>query len=161
MSDAQFADGSVQHLYFLPGDKGPVGVFKGTQVLLEERGFTGLEKVRASCKEFKCPKDNPRCCCRRMLYNEREFARVPSLLETLCNARGYTVIFLPKFHCELNFIEQCWGYAKRRYREYPLAAGPGQTVEDHLRANIHSALDSIPIETMRRFVALQCFTLVY
>jgi transposase len=39
------------------------------------------------------------------------------LLETACEARGFRAIFLPKFHCELNFIEQCWGYSKRVYRE--------------------------------------------
>jgi transposase len=37
---------------------------------------------------------------------------VESLLETYCKSCGVNVIFLPKFHCELNFIEQCWGYAK-------------------------------------------------
>jgi len=30
-----------------------------------------------------------------------------------CEARGYEVLFLPKFHPELNFIEMCWGYGKR------------------------------------------------
>ncbi|OAX31822.1 hypothetical protein K503DRAFT_666537, partial [Rhizopogon vinicolor AM-OR11-026] len=41
---------------------------------------------------------------------------VVSVLEALCRARGFDIIFLPKFHCELNFIEQCWGFAKRMYR---------------------------------------------
>ncbi|KAJ7850652.1 hypothetical protein B0H14DRAFT_2763117 [Mycena olivaceomarginata] len=38
------------------------------------------------------------------------------MLEEHCAERGYKVIFFPKFHPELNFIEQWWGYAKRSSR---------------------------------------------
>jgi hypothetical protein len=31
------------------------------------------------------------------------------------------VIFLPKFHRELNFIEQCWDFAKQLCRGYPMS----------------------------------------
>ncbi|KAF9221496.1 hypothetical protein BS17DRAFT_711193 [Gyrodon lividus] len=56
-----------------------------------------------------------RCCCRRMLYNEPDFDNVQSTLELACASEGVHVLFLPKLHCELNFIEQCWGHAKRTY----------------------------------------------
>jgi len=55
------------------------------------------------------------------------------------------VIFLPKFHCELNFIEQCWGYAKRIYRCYPPSSK-----ESELEANVIKALDSVPLDSMRK-----------
>ena len=55
-------------------------------------------------------------------------------------------MFLPKFHCELNFIEQCWGYAKRIYRLYPESSR-----EDILESNALKALGSVPLESMRRF----------
>ncbi|KIK80995.1 hypothetical protein PAXRUDRAFT_157148, partial [Paxillus rubicundulus Ve08.2h10] len=32
---------------------------------------------------------------------------------------GIQCDILPKFHCELNFIKQCWGYAKQVYCCYP------------------------------------------
>jgi hypothetical protein len=73
-------------------------------------------------------------------------AHVDTILETTCNARGFKVIFLPKFHCELNFIEQCWGYAKRIYR-----LNPESSREDHLERNALAALDAIPLESMRRY----------
>jgi transposase len=80
------------------------------------------------------------------MFNQPDFAHVDTILEATCNARGFKVIFLPKFHCELNFIEQCWGYAKRIYR-----LNPESSREDHLERNALAALDAIPLETMRRY----------
>lgn len=56
-------------------------------------------------------------------------------------------MFLPKFHCELNFIEQCWGYSKQVYRRYPAS-----TKEEDLEKNVLSALESVPLESMHRYV---------
>ncbi|KIK96560.1 hypothetical protein PAXRUDRAFT_825838 [Paxillus rubicundulus Ve08.2h10] len=47
-----------------------------------------------------------------MLYNEPDFVNVKSMLELACASEGVHVLFLLKFHCELNFIEQCWGHTK-------------------------------------------------
>ncbi|KIK95794.1 hypothetical protein PAXRUDRAFT_85791, partial [Paxillus rubicundulus Ve08.2h10] len=49
------------------------------------------------------------CCLWCILYNRSDFVNVESLLEHSCKVKGFTVMFLPTFHCELNFIEQCWG----------------------------------------------------
>jgi len=56
------------------------------------------------------------------------------------------VIFLPKFHCELNFIEQCWGFAKRIYR-----LNPESSREDHLEKNALDALEAVPLTSMHKF----------
>ena len=69
---------------------------------------------------------------------------VESLLETTCRARGVQVLFLPKFHCELNFIKQVWGHAKHVYCEFPPSSK-----ESDLEKNVIKALDSVPLLVMR------------
>jgi hypothetical protein len=146
MSGAHFSNGKPQSLYF-PPDHQQAGVFKGMATILEERGLVKQSKLRAECKGFKCARGTVDCCVRRVLYNQPDFIAVKSLLEGACAQRGFEVIFLPKFHCELNFIEQCWGYAKRVYRQYP----PSKSEAD-LEKNLLSALESIPLVTMRKYV---------
>jgi len=70
---------------------------------------------------------------------------VESILETDVHERGYCVIFPPKFHYKLNFIEQCWGYAKRNYQLLPPSSS-----EDILERNVVQCLDDIPLITMHR-----------
>ena len=145
MADARFADGLPQPLYFPEGHP-RAGVFKGMAVILEERGLLAESKLKAQCnKTFKCAPGQTGCCVRRVLYNQPDFKSVRSMLEDACAQRGSRVLFLPKFHCELNFIEQCWGYAKRVYRQYPPS-----TDEEDLKKNLLSALESVPLATMRK-----------
>ncbi|KAG2030932.1 hypothetical protein BDR03DRAFT_877194 [Suillus americanus] len=90
----------------------------GVAQILVECGYADSSKLCVECKDFKCPTptDGERaCCCHRLMYVQPDFVNVESHLETLCHARSFDVIFLPKFHCELNFIEQCWGFAKWLY----------------------------------------------
>lgn len=148
MRDAQFRNGEPQPLYF-PMDHPNNelrGKFKGMSVILQERGYINVSTKLAQCKGFKCAPGITDCCCRRILYCEPDFADAESLLETMCHGQGVEVIFLPKFHCELNFIEQCWGRAKSIYRMYP----PSSKEEDLIR-NTLSALAEIPLEMMRKF----------
>jgi hypothetical protein len=143
MGDGTF-EGHSQPLYF-PMDHEHAGLFKGMAIILEERGFTNAQKIRAECIGFKCEEGATNCCCRRILYNQPDFVNVEPVLKTLCQEAGHEALFLPKFHCELNFIEQCWGYAKRVYRHYPQTSK-----KDNLRQNVINALDSVPLITMRR-----------
>ena len=84
MSDARFADGTPQPLYFPEGHQ-HAGLFKGTAVILEERGFESMNKVRAECKNFKCLPDATSCCCCRILYNQPDFIDV---LKQPANPKG-------------------------------------------------------------------------
>jgi hypothetical protein len=147
MGPGTFADGSPHPFY----DEN--GTFKGMTKILQERGLTEESKLNAQCEKFKCAPKATSCCQRRVLYNQPDFANQDSALEIVCKARGFQVMFLPKFHCELNFIEQCWGHSKRVYRQYPVSSK-----EEDLQKNLLSSLESVPIATMRRYVP---FTLFY
>lgn len=145
MGNATF-NGVEQPLYFPDDHPTHPGQFKGMAQILTKRGYD-ISRKKAQCaqKFADCPKDATDCCCQRMLYNEPDFVAVESRLEAAAKAHGVKIIFLPKFHCELNFIEQCWGYAKARYRLKP----PSPKEED-LERNLLEAVNSVPIITMRR-----------
>lgn len=144
MADARLPNGEPQALYFPEGHP-RAGVFKGMEVILEERGLIKESKLRAECKGYKCAPGQNACCARRVLFNQPDFVEVKSLLEDACAGHGFRILFLPKFHCELNFIEQCWGFAKRIYRQYPPSKG-----EEDLQTNLLSALEAVPLTTMRK-----------
>ncbi|KAH9928240.1 hypothetical protein B0H21DRAFT_781210 [Amylocystis lapponica] len=138
MGDGQCSDGRLQSLYFPPGHERE-GVFKGMTGILEECGFN-ISKLylKAQCgKSFNCKLGATDCCCRRILYNQPDFADGKSILELAFEARGMKVIFLLKFHPELNPIEQCWGAAKRAYHMYPLSS---KAAEADLERNLLTAL---------------------
>jgi hypothetical protein len=150
MADGPFADGLPQPLYYPTGHP-QAGIFKGMAVILSEREFTDAPKLLAQCKNFKCTKGATDCCCQRILYNQPDFVNVKSNLKIACKAHGFQVIFLLKFHCEINFIEQCWGYAKRVYHHFPVSSK-----EADLEQNVLEALDSVPLDSMCRY-QLSCY----
>lgn len=143
MADTKF-NGQIQSLYFPEGHP-CAGVFKGTQVILEERGQHEIAKKKAQCKDFKCPPGIRDCCCRRFLYTKPDFTHGESNLEILAKELGVEVMFLPKFHCEINPIKQCWGYAKRIYR-----FNPESPREDQLEKNALEALSQISLSSIRK-----------
>ncbi|KIK93967.1 hypothetical protein PAXRUDRAFT_143896 [Paxillus rubicundulus Ve08.2h10] len=79
-------------------------------VILKETGFN-VDKLKAQCKGFKGMEGTTDCCFHQILFIQPNFVNVPTLLEALSqkkiSKRGFKVVTLPKFHCELNFIEQC------------------------------------------------------
>ena len=144
MEPGRYANEEPQSLYFPDGHE-KAGWFKGMAQILRERGFEAESKLQAECKGFRCPPGETGCCCRRFLFNQPDFTRVESVLETTCRAKNVQLLFLPKFHCELNFIEQVWGHAKRVYRQFPPSSK-----ESELEKNVIRALDSVPLLSMRR-----------
>src|SRR6267154_5541526 len=66
-------------------------------------------------------------------------------LQEFIESHGHLCDFYPKYHCELNFIEQYWGAAKLRFRSMRRAA----TLEG-MEKLIISCLDDIPLLQIRR-----------
>jgi hypothetical protein len=144
MGHGYFANGMPQEFYFPKGHP-RAGVFKGMAVILQEHGYTWAKDLQAECPKFKCPPGKTCCCCRHILYTEPDFVNVKSLQEEHCEKRGFQVIFLPKFHCELNPLEMVWERPKYHYRLFPPS-----TKEEDLEANMIAALDAVTVDEMRR-----------
>jgi hypothetical protein len=146
MANTSLPDGTEQSFYF-PAGHPKAGWFKGMMVILQEWGFEITPKMKAQCrKKFSdCLPGATQCCCHRALFNEPDFKFSESILEAEVQAQGFEVIFLPKFHCELNPIEQCWGYAKRNYWLLPESSK-----EEDLEKNIIKCLNEIPLITIQR-----------
>ena len=67
------------------------------------------------------------------------------LVQETIEAAGHLCIFLPKFHCELNWIEYFWGAVKKYLREhcnYSYAS---------LQENLPKALKSVQLSTFRKW----------
>ncbi|KAK0456923.1 hypothetical protein EV421DRAFT_1896115 [Armillaria borealis] len=137
MDDGKFADGTLQSLYFPESHPTLLGHFKGM----------ASPKINGQCKDFKCREGQTDCCLHHILYNQQDFAAQKSALEEVCKARGYTVLFFPKFHCELNSLEQSWGFAKCVYREFS-----SSSKEADLECNVITALEAVPLVSQWRFM---------
>lgn len=145
MRAGMLANGSAQNFYY-PEDSTPqAGMFKGMAKILEERGYN-TSGLRAECPGFKCADlKSKECCCRHILFNEPDFKAQKSAVEEYIESRGHKVIFYPKFHCELNFIEQVWGRAKYHYRMMPCPRN-----EKDMEQIIKESLESVPLDMIHR-----------
>lgn len=57
-----------------------------------------------------------KCCLRKVLEAQPDFLAQKCWMEEVVVGAGHKVIFLPKFHPELNFIERYWGRIKKWLR---------------------------------------------
>ncbi|KAF8587995.1 hypothetical protein K439DRAFT_1645670 [Ramaria rubella] len=112
---------------------------KGMKLIIEERGFKE-GSLPAECKHFKCKDSTAACCCRRLLFNQPDFASQKPAIVELIESHGHIAFFYPKFHCELNFIEQCWGAAKYQYQMLPLTEN-----EAAMEKNVGMCLDGVDL----------------
>jgi len=116
---------------------------KGMKQVLQERGVW-IDGLLMKCRD-KCLVDLDNCCAKRLLEVQPDFQEQRSLVQEVIEAAGHLCIFLPKFHCELNFIEYFWGAIKKY-------------LHDHcdytfitLQENLPKALASVALETVRKW----------
>jgi hypothetical protein len=93
----------------------------------------------------KCRSGATDCCAKCILDLQTDFLEQKSLIQEVIEKAGHLCIFLPKFHCELNFIEFFWGAVKRYLREHC-----NYTFET-LKENMPKALASVSVETIRKW----------
>lgn len=123
----------------------PDGTPKGIQQVLLERGKWPETGLRLECKSASEHRDDNSCCARRVLAAEPDFRAQCGLIQEHIEARGHLVMFYPKFHPELNFIEYFWGACKRYAREHCQHTLAG------LRTTVPQALEAVPVTTIRKF----------
>jgi hypothetical protein len=149
-------DGTIQQLYH-PSNH-PIeklqGAFKGMATILEERNVPNARKLKLVCaatddSKQGCLPSSTNCCARRTMMNQPDILAQKSVIQNLAKAEGFSVLYLPKYHCKLNPIEQCWGAAKRVYQDSPFSS-----LEADLKRNMLHALESVKLESIRRYVNL-------
>ncbi|KAF8587255.1 hypothetical protein K439DRAFT_1645973 [Ramaria rubella] len=142
---------TIQSMVFPPDHHEPAhrSQAKGMKVVLMERGLwrAGL---RMQCKkldgsDIKCNPNATDCCATRILELQPDFQVQTSLVQEVIEAASHCCIFLPKYHCKLNFIEFFWGAVKRHLRDNC------DYTFDTLKKNMPLALCSVKIETIRKW----------
>ncbi|KAL1749625.1 hypothetical protein FB107DRAFT_225179 [Schizophyllum commune] len=116
------------------------------ETIIRERGLWPAGGLNAECAGFKCAPESTSCCCRRLLFSQPDFVNNKSALQELVEQRGHICDFYPKYHCELNFIEQYWGAAKFAYR-----VARRSTNIDEMESKMLSSLDDVPLLQIRRY----------
>ena len=110
-----------------------LGRNKGLEIILRERGLYPAAGLKGACANAKSHSETNDCCCAKMLSVQPDFAAECSALQHLVETRiqmpgalmsmttlRHLCYFLPKFHCELNWIERCWGASKQYARSHCL-----------------------------------------
>ncbi|KAI5981433.1 hypothetical protein EDD15DRAFT_2183216 [Pisolithus albus] len=106
----------VQKMVFSQDHPMHTGEPKGIKaILLERKCWNG--HIRGKCPS-RCNSDaTVECCNKRILECQPDFQEQKSLVQETIEGLGHLCIFLPKFHCELNFIEFFWGKVKKYIRD--------------------------------------------
>ena len=150
------------------------GRHKGLMVILSERKLYPAAGLKGACESGVKHKDSGDCCCLKMLSMQPDFMEECSALQHLCESlvtyaemvqHRHLCIFLPKFHCELNWIERLWGAVKQYMRAHCLYTLPGlretirialsqdsSDVPAHLVSS--SELPVVPIHLQRRWARI-------
>ena len=102
-------------LYFDHDHPTMPGWFKGMEVIIQECGLWPEKGHLTQCESFRCKNGHTNCCCQCLLFCQPDFMTQKSHLEEFVTLDGHICNFDPKYHCELNFIEQYWGAAKFHY----------------------------------------------
>lgn len=91
------------------------------------------------------------CCARYRLSQEPDFLGQREWLREVVEDAGHKIIYYPKFHCELNYIEMAWAYLKSYLRRN--CAYTFSDLEEKIDGHLH---EIVPIAFIRR-AARHCY----
>lgn len=118
-------NGQVQKLNFA------LGIPKGLKIVLEERGINTRTLNRSEMIAI--------------LEQHHDFKNEKCKLQHFMESKGHKVIFLPKYHPELNPIERVWAQSKRFTKAYCKYNLPSP------RNTIPQGLDSVTVENIQNY----------
>jgi hypothetical protein len=145
MHDGTLPNGEPQSFYYPEDHDSMPGLFKGMEVIICECRLWPDAGLLTQCPSFKCPPGHMDCCCQHILFLQPDFIAQKSQLEELIKSFSHICNFYPKYHCDLNFIEQYWGAAKSHYHNSPQAK-TGHEME----AAVQESLDSVSLLQIQR-----------
>lgn len=133
----------IQPMIFSADHSGFPDQPKGMKQVLQERNIW-TDGLKAKCRN-KCQAESTNCCAKRLLEAQPDFKEQRSLVQEVIEGAGHLCIFLPKFHCELNFIKYFWGAMKKYLRDHC------DYTFTTLQENLPKALESIAVGTIRKW----------
>ena len=112
-----------------------LGIAKGMRKVLFERGYNVSDNRIWTKKRLA-----------RLMCVQPDFEAQKTLLELLIEKRNHIALFLPRFHCELNQIEQYWMHGKQEYKDRNMFLEPVSKFE----ANVDECLNKIDEQLAHR-----------
>ena len=120
---------------------------------------TGESEYQITCANIKSHSPTNDCCCAKLLSVQPDFAAECSALQHLVEARvripgtamtaaRHSCFFLPKFHCELNWIERYWGASKQDARSHCLYTLQG--LRETVPTSLSQDLSDLPLHLSDR-----------
>ena len=118
---------------------------KGIKHVLIEWGLW-RSGMLLECKKPKvCSVDSIDCCAQWLLLQQPNFLEQKSSVQEVIEAAGHLCIFLPIFHCELNFNEFFWSAVKKYLWEHC------DYTFKTLKTNLPKALESVQLSTIQKW----------
>ncbi|UZO06126.1 uncharacterized protein OCT59_026457 [Rhizophagus irregularis] len=123
---------------------------KGIKQVLTECNIWPEKGIRLMCEQCSGKQDDIvserlDCCARRIMSLQPDFCEQRSILKEAIIKAGHIFERYPKFHCECNFIERYWGFAKRETRRLC-----NYNYND-LLLKVPEVLISVPVTTIHKF----------
>ena len=127
----------IQEMYFVDSDNKKIP--KGLKQVLEERGYDTKRKNKADLQEI--------------MRNEDDFVEDAKTCKAIIASKEVNkyskVLFLPKYHCELNMMENVWMDTKNDYDRSQDFKGK---THDMIKKRICEIMDNIPLERARKYI---------